>query len=89
MEYPHFYYQSAINHKDTVSEDIYFCKKARDNGFKVWVDTTITCDHKGSTFFKVKSEVKPIEIPKQVEVKKDETGVTVIPDSYRKERIFK
>lgn len=53
IEYPHFVYQSAIDHKDTVSEDVYFCMKARDNGFRVWVDASILCDHLGSTVFKV------------------------------------
>lgn len=28
-----------------VGEDIYFCKKARKHGFKVWVDTAKTCRH--------------------------------------------
>ena len=91
MEYPHFYYQSALDHKDTISEDIYFCKKARDLNFKVWVDTTIVCDHKGTMFFKVNQEtqVKNDE-PKQIEQEsKKDSGVTVIPDSYRNERIFK
>ncbi len=53
MEYPHFYYQSALNHSATVSEDVYFCKKARDIGFKVWADTTIICDHKGTHYYKI------------------------------------
>lgn len=56
LEYPHFVYKSAINHKDTVSEDVYFCLKARQAGFKVWADPSIMCDHKGSTYFKVESE---------------------------------
>jgi hypothetical protein len=97
MEYPHFYYKSALNHKDTVSEDIYFCKKARDLNYKVWVDTTIICDHKGSTFFKVNQELPnktevpvKLEVPKQIEKESNkDSGVTVIPDSYRNERIFK
>jgi glycosyltransferase involved in cell wall biosynthesis/GT2 family glycosyltransferase len=53
LEYPHFVYKSAIDHKDTVSEDVYFCMKAREKGFQVWVDTSILCDHIGSTVFKV------------------------------------
>lgn len=47
LPYPHFYYKSAINHKDTVSEDVYFCSKARQHGFRVWVDTDLRCDHIG------------------------------------------
>ena len=54
MDYPHFYYQSAIDHRNTISEDVYFCKKARENGFTVWADGTIRCDHIGQTVFQVK-----------------------------------
>jgi hypothetical protein len=53
MEYPHFYYKSALDHKNTVSEDVYFCKKARSLGFTVWADETIRCDHIGQTVFRV------------------------------------
>ena len=53
MEYPHFLYKSAIDHKDTFSEDLYFCKKAADSGFKIFCDTTIICDHIGQTTYRV------------------------------------
>ena len=53
LEYPHFYYQSAINHRNTISEDVYFCKKTRDNGFTIWADETIRCDHIGQTTYRV------------------------------------
>jgi len=56
MDYPHFYYKSALDHKNTVSEDVYFCKKARQAGFTVWADASIQCDHKGTNFFRVESE---------------------------------
>jgi hypothetical protein len=56
MEYPHFVYRSAINHANTYSEDVYFCQKAREAGFKIWADTTILCDHVGSFTFKVQDE---------------------------------
>lgn len=51
--YPYFVYHSALDHKDTISEDTDFCKKARDKGFKVWVDTSIKCPHKGTTWYNV------------------------------------
>jgi len=54
MEYPHFVYKSALDHKDTISEDVYFCKKARDNGFTIWADSSILCDHIGQTHFALK-----------------------------------
>jgi len=91
MEYPHFYYKSALDHKDTISEDIYFCKKARDLNFKIWVDTTIVCDHKGSTFFKVNQKVieKPTEQPAALETQKKDAGVTVMQGNYRNKKVFK
>ena len=89
MEYPHFYYQSALDHKNTVSEDVYFCKKARDLGFRVWADTTIVCDHKGSTFFKVDTSPKKETILLSNAVEERDNGITVIPESYRKEKVFR
>ena len=53
MEYPHFFYKSAINHENTVSEDTYFCMKAREIGYSVWMDVTIQCEHVGSSKFVV------------------------------------
>jgi FkbM family methyltransferase len=61
MPYPHFFYKEAINHADTVSEDVFFCMKARQNGFVVWADTSIECDHKGSTFFRVQDTIAPVQ----------------------------
>jgi FkbM family methyltransferase len=51
MGYPHFYYTSALDHKNTVSEDVFFCKKARENGFTIWVDSSIIFDHCGTKRF--------------------------------------
>ena len=53
MEYPHFVYKSAIDHKNTISEDVYFCMKARERGFTLWCDTDVICDHTGSWTFRV------------------------------------
>jgi glycosyltransferase involved in cell wall biosynthesis len=89
MEYPHFYYQSALDHKNTVSEDVYFCKKARDLGFRVWADTTIVCDHKGATFFKVDTSPKKETLLLSDIIEERDKGITVIPDSYRKEKVFR
>ena len=58
MEYPHFVYKSAIEHRNTVSEDVYFCKKARSLGFSVWADVSIKCDHVGKSTFKVDTDIK-------------------------------
>lgn len=51
--YPQFVYKSAIDHKDTVSEDVYFCMKAIENGFKIYADTSILCQHIGNYVFRV------------------------------------
>jgi FkbM family methyltransferase len=61
LEYPHFFYKSALSHNDTVSEDVYFCSKARDAGFDIWADSSIMCDHKGSSYFKVEPEKTHLE----------------------------
>lgn len=53
VEYPWFTYHSALDHKDTFSEDLDFCSKARQKGYTVWCDTSIICDHHGSKIFKV------------------------------------
>jgi hypothetical protein len=36
---------------DLISEDIYMCKKWRDVGNKVYLDTHITCTHTGTKTF--------------------------------------
>ena len=51
--YPQFVYTSAIDHKDTFSEDLDFCRKARAKGFTIWADSTILCDHTGSFVYRV------------------------------------
>ena len=53
IEYPHFVYKSAIDHAHTISEDVYFCMKARENGKELWCDTSVICDHIGSWTFRV------------------------------------
>jgi glycosyltransferase involved in cell wall biosynthesis len=51
--YPYFEYYVALDHKDTISEDVDFCRKARNKGYKLYADTTILCEHLGTTTFKV------------------------------------
>lgn len=68
LPYPHFVYKSAISHAHTFSEDIYFCCKAREHGFEVWADTSIRCDHVGSTTYSLPKEfnIKNTEIDPMV-----------------------
>lgn len=49
--YPQFVYKSALNHAHTVSEDTYFCMKAKEKGYRIWADTSIQCGHHGATTF--------------------------------------
>ena len=51
--YPQFQYRSAINHNDTFSEDLDFCRKAGMKGFKLYADSTLLCEHIGSYVFRV------------------------------------
>ena len=59
--YPQFVYKSALDHKDTISEDVYFCTKAREKGFKIYADTSILCRHIGSSIFDIKHIPAPVE----------------------------
>jgi FkbM family methyltransferase len=49
--YPQFVYKSALDHRNTLSEDNYFCMKAKERGFKIYADTSILCEHIGNTKF--------------------------------------
>lgn len=51
--YPQFKYHSALNHNNTISEDVDFCRKAANVGANIFVDSSIVCDHIGATTFKV------------------------------------
>ena len=46
--YPHFKYEMTDALTIKLSEDVYFCKKAREAGFTVWADLTLTCGHHGN-----------------------------------------
>ena len=64
--YPQFKYHSAINHANTVSEDVDFCKKARDKGFKLWADPSVLCRHTGSSTFTIDTNIPAIKDPEPV-----------------------
>jgi 2-polyprenyl-3-methyl-5-hydroxy-6-metoxy-1,4-benzoquinol methylase len=51
--YPQFEYHNALDHKDTLSEDVDFCIKAMRKNYKMYVDTSIKCEHIGATKFVV------------------------------------
>jgi FkbM family methyltransferase len=62
LPYPHFFYQSAIDHANTISEDVYFCMKAKEAGFELWCDTDVICEHTGSWTFQV-DRTMPAKLP--------------------------
>jgi GT2 family glycosyltransferase len=49
--YPQFVYKPALDHRFTVSEDTYFCARAKEHGYGTWADTTIRCEHIGQSSF--------------------------------------
>lgn len=54
IPYPQFFYHEALDHNNTVSEDVDFCMKATKSGSKIYCDPTILCDHIGSATYRVK-----------------------------------
>ena len=66
--YPQFKYYSAISINDTISEDVDFCRKARDNGFTIWADPTILCRHTGSFTFNVDIATPVINTTSEVDI---------------------
>jgi GT2 family glycosyltransferase len=49
--YPQFVYHQALDHAYTLSEDLDFCRKAKEKGYTVWCDTSILCGHIGQKVF--------------------------------------
>ena len=63
IPYPQFQYHAALDHANTFSEDLDFCRKATIAGFEIWTIPSLTCGHHGSTTFSV-------EVNKQSSVQK-------------------
>ena len=53
IQYPWFFYHQALNHNHTFSEDLDFCKKVLEKGFKLYADSSILCKHIGQKVFEV------------------------------------
>jgi len=84
MEYPQFLYKSAIDHANTISEDVYFCMKAAEKGYKLWCDTSVICDHTGSWTFQVDCNMpaKTGESPLQLKLRNLRYSVSM-PEAHR------
>lgn len=55
--YPQFEYFDALDHKNTISEDVDFCRKALAKNFTIWADTSIKCRHIGSKVFTIDDSI--------------------------------
>ena len=51
--YPWFVYHEALNHNDTFSEDLDFCKKALERNIEMYCDTSIICGHYGHKNYEI------------------------------------
>jgi FkbM family methyltransferase len=60
--YPQFKYYSALDHRNTISEDVDFCRKALAKGFKLYADTSIQCRHIGSFTFNVDNNIAALPL---------------------------
>jgi glycosyltransferase involved in cell wall biosynthesis len=51
--YPQFKYHDSLDFQFTLSEDIDFCLKAKNKGFKLYADCSVKCEHIGTHIFRV------------------------------------
>ena len=79
IPYPHFKYHSAIDHANTISEDVDFCKKALAKGFKLWADTEIHCRHIGQTEFTIDRSIKPLPVENRL---RDLNSQRLLPQAH-------
>lgn len=63
--YPQFRYHSALDHRNTISEDVDFCRKALAKGFRIWADTSVKCQHIGQGVFEINDQLPVIQNDKQ------------------------
>jgi FkbM family methyltransferase len=61
IPYPHFVYHSALDHANTISEDVDFCAKALKKGFKIYADTTMKCRHVGQSEFLIDDSIPAVD----------------------------
>jgi FkbM family methyltransferase len=76
VKYPQFKYHSAVDHRNTISEDVDFCRKVTNKGFRLWADTTIQCNHTGSFTFNVDNSIPAVAeaAPVNIETRLRELG---------------
>ena len=81
--YPQFVYHQALDHANTFSEDLDFCKKATAKGYRIWVDTSIVCGHIGERVFQVemKQMSKPILVADQTPLESGNPELIRVPNT--------
>lgn len=52
MNHPYFEYKHSLDHRNTISEDVYFCKKA-SKYTTIFADPNVRCDHVGKKIFRL------------------------------------
>lgn len=66
LKYPWFEWtidQEALPSKDRLGEDFNFCRKARQAGFEVFLDTTVKCRHLGEGWADGDGKFSPLPAP--------------------------
>jgi GT2 family glycosyltransferase len=51
MKRPWFYFEPQTETAGPVGEDVWFCDKARQHGYDIWVEPSIEIGHIGTTIF--------------------------------------
>jgi len=51
LKRPYFFWEHKENGDFDYGEDMYFCRKAREEGFKIYLDPTITVGHLGDYLY--------------------------------------
>jgi hypothetical protein len=51
MPHPWFFWKVNEKGEPTMGEDFWFCEKARESGFDIWVDLTVSIKHIGNQLF--------------------------------------
>ena len=77
--YPQFEYHVALDHNNTLSEDVDFCRKVNNKNLSVWCDRSVVCGHIGSKTFEV---VKPPLEVLQKKHFKDSHDFLKLPDGH-------
>lgn len=82
ITYPHFEYHHALDHANTFSEDLDFCKKARAAGFNIWVIPDLLCDHHGNRIFKIEPRDRRLDETKEQKRLRELSNQRLLPQQH-------